>query len=258
MHEGFTASIGRPAWSPCASARFRSREFFNHWQSGRIISHRLRAVTMKTRVLIADDHTLVAEGLRYLIEAEPDLEVVAHAENGQQALRNCIDIRPDIALMDNAMPVLNGIEATRLIRKKCPETRVVMLSMYSDQTHILRALQAGATGYVLKKSVSKDLVTAIRQVHCGHHFLKPELADSVIQQVTSAPFDPLERLSCRERQVLPLVADGYTSIEIGRRLSISPKSVETYRARMMVKLRIRDLAGLIKFAIQQGVISFEE
>lgn len=213
---------------------------------------------MKTRVLIADDHTLVPEGLRYVIEAEPDLEVVAQVENGQQAVRGCIDIRPDIALMDNAMPILNGIEATRLIRKKCPETRVVMLSMYSDRAQILRALQAGALGYLLKKSVTKDLVTAIRRVHRGHHFLTPELADGVIQQVTTAPFDPLQRLSCRERQVLQLVAEGHASIEIGRRLSLSPKTVETYRARMMAKLEIRDLVGLIKFAIRHGVISLEE
>lgn len=212
---------------------------------------------MKITIVIADDHTLVAEGLRRVIEAEPDFEVVGFAENGQEALRLAIAKEPHIVLMDNAMPVLNGIEATRLIRERRPETRVIMLSMYSDQAHVLRALQAGALGYLLKKSVAKELVEAIRRVHTGQPYLTRDLADGVINQVTKTPSDPLARLSSRERQVLQLVAEGHTSNEIAAKLFLSPKTVETYRSRLMEKLGLHDLAALIKFAIQQGVISIE-
>jgi DNA-binding NarL/FixJ family response regulator len=212
---------------------------------------------MKIRVLIADDHTLVAEGLRYVIEANAGFEVVACARDGQEALRLAIEKSPDIVLMDNAMPVLNGIEATRLIRERCPQTRVIMLSMYCDEAHVLRALQAGAMGYLLKKSVAKELVEAIRRIHAGQHYLTRELGENVIDQVIRTPSDPLARLSTRERQVLQMVAEGHTSSEIADKLSLSPKTVETYRSRMMDKLGLHDLAALIKFAIQQGVTSIE-
>jgi DNA-binding NarL/FixJ family response regulator len=212
---------------------------------------------MKIRVLIADDHTLVAEGLRYVIEADAGFEVVACARDGQEALRLAIEKTPDIVLMDNAMPVLNGIEATRLIRERCPQTRVIMLSMYCDEAHVLRALQAGAMGYLLKKSVAKELVEAIRRIHAGQHYLTRELGENVIDQVIRTPSDPLARLSTRERQVLQMVAEGHTSSEIADKLSLSPKTVETYRSRMMDKLGLHDLAALIKFAIQQGVTSIE-
>jgi DNA-binding NarL/FixJ family response regulator len=212
---------------------------------------------MKIRVLIADDHTLVAEGLRYVIEADAGFEVVACARDGQEALRLAIEKTPDIVLMDNAMPVLNGIEATRLIRERCPQTRVIMLSMYCDEAHVLRALQAGAMGYLLKKSVAKELVEAIRRIHVGQHYLTRELGENVIDQVIRTPSDPLARLSTRERQVLQMVAEGHTSSEIADKLSLSPKTVETYRSRMMDKLGLHDLAALIKFAIQQGVTSIE-
>jgi DNA-binding NarL/FixJ family response regulator len=212
---------------------------------------------MKIRVLIADDHTLVAEGLRYVIEADAGFEVVACARDGQEALRLAIEKTPDIVLMDNAMPILNGIEATRLIRERCPQTRVIMLSMYCDEAHVLRALQAGAMGYLLKKSVAKELVEAIRRIHVGQHYLTRELGENVIDQVIRTPSDPLARLSTRERQVLQMVAEGHTSSEIADKLSLSPKTVETYRSRMMDKLGLHDLAALIKFAIQQGVTSIE-
>jgi DNA-binding NarL/FixJ family response regulator len=212
---------------------------------------------MKIRVLIADDHTLVAEGLRHVIEAEADFEVVGYAKEGQDAVRLSIEKNPHIVLMDNAIPVLNGIEATRLVRERCPQTRVIMLSMYCDQVHVLRALQAGAVGYLLKKSVAKELVEAIRRVHAGHHYLGRELADNVISQIIKTPSDPLARLSARERQVLQMVAEGHTASEIATKLVISPKTVETYRSRMMEKLGLRNLVAIIKFAIQQGVISID-
>ena len=207
-------------------------------------------------VLIADDHGIVAEGLRYLIEAQPDMAVVACVADGREAVRRVMDTSPDIVLMDNAMPELTGVEATRLICSRRLRTRVIMLSMYSDSVHVLRALQAGASGYVVKKSAANDLVEAIRRVHAGKRYLGGILPDSVIDQFLSnagSP-DPLDLLSSRERQVLQLLAEGHPVTVIGTRLSLSPKTVETYRSRMMQKLGIRGIADLVRFAIQRGVI----
>jgi DNA-binding NarL/FixJ family response regulator len=157
------------------------------------------------------------------------------------------------------MPVLNGTEATRLIRERCPGTHVIILSMYSNRVHVLRALQAGATGYVVKKSAAKEVVDAIRAVHKGGRYLSKELADGLIDQAVdkTASEDPLERLSSRERQVLQMLAEGHATAHIAATLSLSPKTVETYRARMMEKLGIRDFAGLVRFAIQHGITSLE-
>jgi len=213
---------------------------------------------MAISVLIADDHTVVAEGLRHLVAAQPEMEVIGLAENGRDAVRSAMDARPDIVLMDHGMPLLNGTEATRLIRERCPDTRVIMLSMYSDAVHVYRALQAGATGYIIKRSVAKEVVDAIWAVHRGGRYLSRQLADIVVDVVhRTAPEDPLERLSSRERQVLQLLAEGHSVAEIAGTLTLSPKTVETYRARMMEKLGIYELAGLVRFAIQQGVTSLD-
>jgi two-component system, NarL family, response regulator NreC len=214
---------------------------------------------MVIRILIVDDHGVVAEGLRHLVSAQPEMSVVGLAENGRDAVRAAVETAADIVLMDHAMPVLNGTEATRLIRERCGQTRVIMLSMYSDAVHVYRALQAGATGYIVKKSVAKEVVDAIWAVHRGGRYLSKQLADIVIDHVVhrNAPDDPLERLSSRERQVLQLLAEGHSVAEIAATLSLSPKTVETYRARMMEKLGIYELAGLVRFAIQQGVTSLE-
>ena len=210
---------------------------------------------MTISILIADDHTVVAEGLRHLVGAQAEMEVIGLAENGRDAVRSAMETRPDIVLMDHGMPILNGTEATRLIRERCAETRVIMLSMYSDAVHVYRALQAGATGYIIKRSVAKEVVDAIRAVHRGGRYLSKQLADVVIDHVVqqTGPDDPLERLSSRERQVLQLLAEGHSVAEIAATLALSPKTVETYRARMMEKLGIYELAGLVRFAIQQGV-----
>ena len=214
---------------------------------------------MTIRVLIADDHAVVAEGLSYLIQAQPDMEVVGCVTDGRDAVRSAVLLRPDIVLMDIAMPELNGTEATHLICERGLDTRVVMLSMYSDPVHVCRALQAGASGYVVKKSVAKDLVEAIRTVHSGRRYLSRPLVDSVINEFVSkaASTEPLDSLSSRERQVLQMLAEGHAVTAIAEALSLSPKTVETYRARMMEKLGIRDLAGLVKFAIQRGVTSID-
>jgi len=214
---------------------------------------------MLIRVLIADDHGVVAEGLRFVVEAQADMEVIACIQDSREAVRRSIEMNPDVVLMDHAMPLLNGAEATHLIRERCPEIQVIILSMYSDQVHVVRALQAGATGYVVKKSAAKEVVDAIRTVHRGGRYLSKELADSVIDQVVhkTALEDRLERLSSRERQVLQMLAEGHAVPDIATTLSLSPKTVETYRARMMEKLDIHDLATLVKFAIQHGITTLE-
>ena len=174
---------------------------------------------MAIKVLIADDHEVVAEGLRFVVEAQADMQVVACVQDG----------------------------------------RVIILSMHSNRIHVLHALQAGATGYVVKKSAAKEVVDAIRAVHSGRRYLSKQLADGVIDQVVhkTGLKDPLERLSSRERQVLQMLAEGHAITDIATALSLSPKTVETYRARMMEKLEIHDFATLVKFAIQNGVTSLE-
>lgn len=214
---------------------------------------------MAIKVLIADDHGVVAEGLRFVVEAQADMEVIACVQDSREAVRRSIEAGPDVVLIDHAMPVLNGTEAARLIRERCPETHVIILSMYSNRVHVLRALQAGATGYVVKRSAAKEVVDAIRVVHKGGRYLSRELADSVIDQAVqkTASKDPLDRLSSRERQVLQMLAEGHVVAHIAATLSLSPKTVETYRARMMEKLEIHDFATLVRFAIQHGITPLE-
>ena len=214
---------------------------------------------MTIRVLIADDHGVVAEGLRNLIEAQTDMKVIALVEDGREAVRRAMENGPDVVLMDIAMPVLNGTEATRIIRERRPTTRVIILSAYSDPVHVYRALQAGASGYIAKKSVAKEVVDAIRKAHEGKPYLSGQLTESLIDHLVhkAASEDPLQRLSSRERQVLQMLAEGHSVAKISGTLSLSPKTVETYRTRMMEKLGIGDFASLIRFAIQQGVSPLE-
>lgn len=214
---------------------------------------------MTIKVIIADDHGIVVEGLRFVIDAQPDMEVIACVDNGREAVRCAIEQTPDVVLLDHEMPGLNGTEAAHMICERCAHTRVVMLSMHSNSVHVLRALQAGATGYVVKKSAAKEVVSAIRSVYGGKRFLSKQLAEGVIDQVVQkAPLeDPLERLSSRERQVLQMLAEGRAVTAIATDLSLSPKTVETYRTRMMEKLDIHDFATLVKFAIQNGVTSLD-
>ena len=214
---------------------------------------------MAIRVLIADDHGVVAEGLRYVVGAQPDMEVIACVQDSREAVRLAIESRPDVVLIDQAMPQLNGAEATHLIRERCPDIHVIVLSMYSNRAHVVGALQAGASGYVVKKSAAKEVVDAIRAVHEGKRYLSKEIADVVIDQVAhkAGSKNPLELLSSRERQVLQMLAEGHTVASIAATLSLSPKSVETYRTRMMEKLGIQDFATLVKFAIQHGITTLE-
>jgi len=200
----------------------------------------------------------VRDGLRYLLEAQPDIKVVGDAADGRQTLRLVERLRPDVAIMDIAMPELNGIEATRRIRTDCPSTQVIILSIYSTEEHVSRALEAGARGYVLKESAGIEVVNAVRAVHSGHHYLSQKLSDQLIddylhQIKASGEKDPLDRLSPREKEVLQLVVEGKSSAEIAAALSLSIKTVETYRSRIFQKLDIDDLPSLVKFAIQHGL-----
>jgi DNA-binding NarL/FixJ family response regulator len=213
---------------------------------------------MTIRILIVDDHAVVAEGLQALISAQHDMEVVGLAENGHEAVRKCAELQPDLVVMDNSMPELNGTEATRIITKRSPGVRVVMLSMHSTSAQVQRAFAAGVGGYVLKGSVGRELLDAVRAVDAGRRYLSRSLEEGLLDLLgTDGSEDPVQRLSARERQVLQLMAEGASMVAISELLSLSRKTVETYRSRMMDKLEIHDLAGLIRFAYRHGLISAE-
>jgi len=206
------------------------------------------------RVLLADDHAVVRDGLRLLLEAQPDIVVVGDAATGRDAVRQAQALSPDVVLMDIAMSDLNGVEATRQIRARCPTTQVVILSMHSNEEYIRRALQAGALGYVLKESAGLEVVSAIRTTYAGQRYLGQKIADIDAQSLSD---DALAHLSEREREVLQLIVEGQTSARIADILGLSPKTVETYRSRLMQKLGIHDVPGLVKFAIQHGLTSLD-
>ena len=215
---------------------------------------------MSIAVFIADDHTVVRDGLRLLIETQSDMKVVSEASNGREAARQVLRTSPDVVIMDLAMPELNGIEATRQIRENCPATKVIILSMHSSSEHIFQALKAGAHGYLLKESAGMEVISAIRVVHSGKRYLSEKIGDQMIDEYIHnreivETGSPLSKLSTREREILQLVVEGKSSADIGRTLFISPKTVETYRSRLMQKLGISDLAGLIRFAMQHGITS---
>jgi DNA-binding NarL/FixJ family response regulator len=213
---------------------------------------------MPIRILIADDHGIVAEGLKHLIDAQPDMEVVALVGDGREAVQQAREVQPDVVLMDLSMPELNGADATRAILERDAKCRVIVLSMYAQREYVRRALKAGAAGYVVKRSAAKEVVEAIRAVHAGQRYLSPRVADVVLEDYTDDKQDDLlARLSAREREVLQLLAEGRTGAQIAERLSLSQKTVETYRARLVEKLGIRDLAGLVRFAIQRGLVSLD-
>jgi DNA-binding NarL/FixJ family response regulator len=211
---------------------------------------------MTVTVLLADDHAVVRDGLRALLETG-DLQVVAVAGNGREAVAEALRLKPDIVIMDIAMPELDGVEATRRIVEKCPETRVLILSMYLSAEHIYRALQAGAQGYVLKESAGEEVVEAIRTLRAGKRYLSHRITETVIDDYLreGANVSPLDSLSLRERDVLQLVVEGRTNAAIAQALSLSPKTVETYRARIMKKLKVRDTVELVKFSMRHGLIS---
>ena len=214
---------------------------------------------MNITVFLADDHAVVRDGLSFLLDAEPDITVVGAAADGRQAANQVANLCPDIVIMDIAMPELNGIDATREISIVCPSARIIILSMYVTAEHVMRALQAGAYGYLMKESAGSEVVDAVRTVQAGHRYLSRQITDQLVDQLVHQPESvsesPLARLSPREREVLQLVVEGCSSAEIAETLSLSVKTVETYRSRIMVKLDIHDLPGLVKFAIRHGLTS---
>jgi DNA-binding NarL/FixJ family response regulator len=206
-------------------------------------------------VLLVDDHAIVRDGLKTLLEAQPDLRVVGEAGNGRDAVAAAAQLKPDVVVMDISMPDMNGVEAARRVRAARPETHVVMLSMHGNAEHVYRALEAGATGYLLKESAGAELVAAIRAVHAGRRYLTEKVNELVIAGYLGErrAASPLESLSRRERDILQHIVDGRTNREAAGLLHISVKTVETYRSRMMQKLGIRDVTELVKFAVAHGL-----
>lgn len=217
-------------------------------------------VTIK--ILLADDHPILREGLKAILESKPGLEVIGEAENGREAVREVARLHPDVVIMDIAMPEINGIEAVRMIRESGPDPRIIMLSMHAHTEYIFRSLQAGADGYVIKESAPAEVETAIRTVHQGRRFLSESIADEVItdyvrRREKPPEEDPLMRLSSREREVLQLIVEGRATAEIAEIAALSPKTVETYRSRLMRKLDLNNVAELVKFAIKHGLTSID-
>ncbi|MEW6600841.1 MAG: response regulator transcription factor [Nitrospirota bacterium] len=217
---------------------------------------------MQIRVFLADDHAVVRDGLRVLLESAGGIDVVGSETNGRDAVRQIQKLRPDVALMDISMPGLNGIEAAAQINETCPATRVIILSMHHSAEHVHRALKAGAKGYILKESAGQEVVNAVRKVHSGQRYLSRRIEEAVIDNYTGQhkPLSyesPLDKLSSREKEILQLVAEGKSSAAIAETLFISPKTVETYRSRLMQKLGVKDIPSLVKFAIRHGVTSLD-
>lgn len=212
----------------------------------------------KIRVLLADDHTILREGIRSLLEHEPDIEVIAEAEDGHQAVKIAAQQKPDVILMDIAMPRLNGLEATSQIKKIYPEAKVLILTMHDNEEYIRRALASGAMGYILKDAASRELLNAIRAVHRGEAVLSPAITRLVIEDYLRwgdlKIEEPDDNLSEREREILQLIAEGNTNKQIADILCISIKTVQAHRSSLMNKLDLHDRGELIKYAIQKKII----
>jgi len=211
------------------------------------------------RVLLGDDHTVLRQGLRKILEDRRDWRVVAEAGNGRDAVREAIELNPDVAVLDIGMPLLNGIEATRQIIRRAPTVRILILSMHSDQAYVTQAVQAGARGYILKESAGSELMAAIAAVVAGKSFFSPAVAqvvfDDYVRSLTQRGItDRYDALSEREREVLQLVAEGKSSKEIADVLLISPATVETHRAHLLQKLGLRNTAEVVRYAARRGIV----
>jgi two-component system, NarL family, response regulator LiaR len=214
------------------------------------------------RVVIADDHHLVRQGIRALLEKAGDIEVVGEAADGQEALDLVAQLLPDILVLDIAMPHLNGVEAVGRLRSLGVKTRALILSMYADDTLVRQALRNGAKGYLLKRAVSDELLLAVRAVGRGDTFLSPEVAGPVVSALVATPLrsadlGPLDQLTSREREVLQLIAEGHTNREIATHLHLSEKTVEKHRTQLMAKLNVHETAGLVRFAVKHGLVAFD-
>ena len=211
-----------------------------------------------TTIVLADDHPVVRQGLRALLEAEPDFYIVGEASDGREAAQLVERLPPDVLVLDLMMPGLSGLEVTRQIRQRSPQTRIVILSMYANKAYVLEALRNGAAGYVLKKSTAAELVRAVREVTTGRRYLSPPLSEEDIEtylkKAEASKTDPYELLTTRQREVLHLIVEGHTNAEIAARLVISPRTVEFHRANLMRKLGLRNQADLIRYALQRSIL----
>ena len=216
----------------------------------------------KISLLLAEDHTIVRQGLQALLKQSDHIEVIGQAEDGQEAVRKTDELKPAVVLMDISMPILNGIEATRQIKKQHPGTKVLILSMHPNEEYIYAALNAGASGYILKQDAHLDLMTAIEVVAKDEVFLSPSVSTKVVKDYLHkaselAPADKLEKLTSRERQILQLIAEGKTNKQIAGMFFISVKTVETHKGNLKEKLGVRTIADLVKYAVRKGIVSPE-
>ncbi|MCK5010585.1 MAG: response regulator transcription factor [Deltaproteobacteria bacterium] len=216
----------------------------------------------KIKVVVADDHTILRQGIKALLDNQEGIEVMGEAKDGREAIKTIEELLPDVILMDIAMPGLNGLEATRRIKKKFPKTKVVVLTMHANEEYIFQILNAGADGYLVKETAFQDLISAINAVHKGEAFMSPSISKKVmtdyIQRAQGEEKVGFDTLTTREREILQLVAEGNSNKKIAEALFISPKTVETHRAHIMDKLNIHDRAGLIKYAIRKGMINLDK
>jgi len=216
---------------------------------------------MKARIILADDHQIMRDGLKALLEKHPSMEVIGEAENGIQTLELTRQKKPDVVIMDIAMPDMNGIEVTRQLKAEMPDLKIIALSMHADRRFVTEILKAGASAYVLKQSAFDDLVKAIRAVVVGRRFLSADILETVVEdyvsQLSKSEYEAYRQLSDRERQVLQLLAEGNSTKEIAFKLHVSVKTIESHRQNIMNKLDIHSLAGLTKFAVREGITSLD-
>ena len=214
----------------------------------------------KIKVLVADDHTILRDGICALLALAEDMEVVGEASNGSEALEMVEKVNPDVVLMDIAMPIMNGLEATLRLHKEFPRTRVLVLTQYDDREYVLPAIQAGASGFISKIAASSELISGIRSVYRGDSFLSPSVAKFLVQEYQHEGsledrYDPYQQLTDREREILKLIAEEYTTRQIAEMLVVSMKTVEGHRSNLMAKLDIHDRIGLVKYALRKGIIT---
>lgn len=216
-----------------------------------------------TTVVLADDHNIVRQGIRLMLEAKSEFEVLGETGDGTEVADLVEQLNPDILIVDIMMPGLSGLEVTRLVNKRSPQTHIIVLSMHANEAYVLQALRNGASAYVLKDSDSSDLVQAIKEVQAGQMYLSPPLSKRAIESYVqkaddTALTDPYETLTNREREILQLVAEGYTNTMIAEKLSMSPRTAETHRANMMNKLSLNSQTDVIRFAIKRGLLSLDD
>ena len=216
---------------------------------------------MSVTLLLADDHPIVRQGLRHLLESEPEFQIVGEAGDGVEALQLVERLKPNILVVDMMMPGLNGLEVLRQIKKISPTTRTIVLSMQSADAYVVEALKIGAAGYVLKETGPSELINAVREVNQGNQFLSAKISERFQDSgstIKDTPLDAYETLTAREREILQMTVEGRTSVEIGSKLSISPRTVEEHRSNLTIKLGIKNQADLIRFAIKRGILPMDD